>query len=168
MNDGSCNTCDETSSKVMIWKTNNNVKCFACADSNCKVCGKFDESICMECKTSFYIPYSAKHTSGNTCVACATEASQTKVGLYCVSSNECTANCAKCLNHYECSICSTGYFLTCSNTCQPCPGECAQCTETECTTCRSGFYMLDGQCVGCDCDGYTSEAGNFRNNKEIN
>lgn len=160
MADGTCSTCGEDGSKVMIWKSGNPVKCFTCTDPNCKRCGIFNEAICLECNTGYYIQYSTRHTAGNDrCVLCNTEATQLKVGLYCLSSDDCTANCLKCLNLYECGVCRLGYYLTCSNTCEACPTECDECTETECTKCKSNFFIMEGSCVGCDCDGTTSQGG---------
>ena len=161
LTDGTCSACGEEDRKVMIWKSGVDAKCFVCTDDNCKRCGLFNEGICLECKTDFYIQYSSRHTATNNCVDCNNDpTTQTKVGLYCLNSNDCTANCKKCLNIYECGICTTGYFLTCSNTCQPCPNECEDCTETECTKCKSDYSILDGFCVPSDCDnGFTSLGG---------
>jgi hypothetical protein len=164
--DGStCAVCDESNGKVIIWKSGNTQKCFTCSDTNCLRCGIFDETICLKCQTGFFIPYATRHQANVACVACTISATTNQDGDYCLSSNDCTSNCKKCKNLYECETCDTGYFLTSKNTCQVCPANCNACSfSSGCSQCNSiNYFLLDGECFGCSPEGTSASCEDICN-----
>ena len=67
----------------------------------------------------------------------------------------------KCLNQ-----CSQGTFLSSQMTCEPCYNSCTSCegpSSTQCLSCQTGFFFLDGFCTNI-CPDNTTQNGSFCSN----
>lgn len=75
---------------------------------------------------------------------------------------KCTECLSKILYNGECiTKCPTDTFLCIqTNTCVPCQKNCAICPDAaSCTSCKSGFVFLNGECVSSCPDGYVAVNG---------
>lgn len=92
-------------------------------------------------------------TSDTNCITC-------KDGNYRYSAtlcNGCHQNCKTCSSAWSCDSCNPGYYLVptathiTSGSCYSCVAKnCDKCTGggvTQCTICRTGFYLSGGECL---------------------
>ncbi|XP_055845205.1 furin-like protease 2 isoform X2 [Episyrphus balteatus] len=124
--------------------------CLTCAPAHLHVT---DLAVCLQlCPDGYYENYDNK-----TCVPC--EAN-------CASCQDRPDYCTSCDHHlvmheHKCySACPLHTYETEDYNCASCHSSCATCngsSESQCITCRSGRYALDGKCLNSCPDGYYSD-----------
>lgn len=130
-------------------------ECVPCS-INCYTCSAF--AVCLSCTGSNFLsdslcvnpcPYGT-YGYNNMCLSCTS-----------------SLHCATCSTSYQCITCQSGYYLLnnqcgtdCAalittknantNTCDPCPTNCTQCTGTEvlvtCVACQITYLLDSGRC----------------------
>jgi proprotein convertase subtilisin/kexin type 5 len=177
---GNCLACAAPCTQCYQSSTSSTVTCAACASGYLLLNGQ-----CLTACPSGYLP------SGSTCLPCASQCAECstsssnctvcKSASYpvpaCVSQNctgsqyqdisgnclSCYAACSACFggSSYECTSCSSGYFLlngqclsacpegyvASGSACTLCPSHCLNCTASACSVCLTGYLMAAGQCV---------------------
>jgi hypothetical protein len=131
------------------------------ADTKRSTCTEFapaDGTVCRNCGSS-----KIKFTTASAdteCIPCTDTASQTVDGLYCYFTDNCTKDCQKCLNSYQCQTCANNYFITTQKTCVSCKSECSKCISTTgCTECASDRCLLEDDCILYTTEGIASSPG---------
>lgn len=124
--------------------------CYPCG-LNCDIC---QNGTCLRCSASYFL-------YNNTCLSQCPSFMLTQDTINCVPCTRVFTNCSTCTNT-ACLTCTYGQ-LTTNGTCVPCspgtysessacticPSTCATCeSQTNCTTCKTGNYMLNSQCMG--------------------
>jgi hypothetical protein len=161
---GICDPCISSISIGWYRTTINRVdSCVEADNSKRGTCIEFAPSnaspgtICTDCGTK-KIKFSTA-LANTECVTCdgTNEGSE---GKYCYLSNECTPNCDKCFNSYQCQNCASGYFITPEKVCSPCKSDCSKCVWSDaCTECADDRCLLGDECVLYTTEGIASCPG---------
>ena len=132
----------------------NGTKCTSCED-NCLECT--DSTTCTKCSEKFFLfasdckekcPEYTYHTSDNKCEWCSDsekcEKCCSKDPSKCLKCNSSILYKDKCINQ-----CPVGtYYCNKKETCIDCSESCTSCqSKTQCDSCKTGFYLLNGQCI---------------------
>jgi hypothetical protein len=135
-------------------------KCKKTTCSDLDTCVEFkSDSVCTNCGSGKYIKYSNRWED-TVCVSCDNASTELIVDLYCYLSNDCTPNCNKCLNSYQCDTCASTHFLTSVKTCSICKTGCSKCAWSDgCTECSTDRCLLGDDCVLYTTEGIATAPG---------
>ena len=109
----------------------------------------------------------AMYPSSNTCLNCSQSCLSCSNGTTCTQCSN-TSYLFNNVNNYSSyclNYCPSGYYAT-QGTCQPCQSSCLTCSLSQgqliCTSCASGLYLLNGQCLSqCPSGFYSVTSGSI-------
>lgn len=162
--DENCTVCNDG---FRVYKGLNSPDCEACK-RGCKKCDD-GKDLCTECLDSFYESskvgnYVNCSSCPSNCKKCTKDQSNKIIfhecleGFYlsdgkCV---QCNSPCATCTSATKCTSCIAGHLFDGVNSCEAeCHQDCFTCerTQTACTSCHEGFYLVDNGCIKCPLEG---------------
>ena len=129
-----------------------------------------DNSTVLSCTIEGCTNCTSPSTNNEKCTKCSGEKVASADGKSCVNCE--VVHCSKCIEYDSetCETCNsgfikengkcvtpkvvneckTGYYISESNTCLPCPSSCSSClSESYCTECINGIENKDGKCEEC-------------------
>lgn len=141
--------------------------CEACV-KGCKRCDDAKDK-CTECLEKFYVSsregnYVNCSSCPSNCRSCRKESTGSLTCLDCIDGYylengrciKCNSPCATCSSASICTSCIAGHLFdgikSCDSLCHP---DCFTCerTQTTCTSCHDGFYLVNNSCIKCTLEG---------------
>lgn len=170
---GTCKTCDDPDStyctschdgyylNVLHYGSGS---CEQCPLDNCKICSESGSHDCTECFPGYIlIDNQCKpcHSSSQECTGTEDyQCSKYPLGSFDEITDEthhycfiCDPNCLKCKDKTNCAECNEGFYKTSDNKCSKCDISCQNCTggtNTDCLSCKKGFFFYEKECSQCD------------------